>query len=80
MKIEILTRYTAQGQPYIEWSLFTGPDGIEHIHGYARDLIQAFSKILEWNTRIDEEYIEEFQKDLNTLKNWINTENETLSH
>ena len=77
MKIEILTRYTSQGKPYIEWSLYDGPDGIEHVHGYASDLIQAFSKILEWNTRIGEEYAEEFLKDLDTLKTYLDNTDET---
>ena len=77
MKIEILTRYTSQGQPYIEWSLYAGPDGIEHVHGYASDLIQAFSKILEWNTRIGEEYAQEVLKDLDTLKTYLDNTDET---
>lgn len=77
MKIEILSRYTPQGKPYVEWSLYDGPDGIEHVHGYACDLIQAFSKILEWNTRIGEEYAEEILKDLDTLKTFLDNTDET---
>ena len=77
MKIEILSRYTTQGKPYIEWSLYDGPDGIEHVHGYASDLIQAFSKILEWNTRIGEEYAQEVLKDLDTLKTYLDNTDET---
>jgi hypothetical protein len=56
MKIEIINRFTADGREYIEWSLWDGPDGIDHAHGYASDLVQAFSKIFEWRERIAADY------------------------
>jgi hypothetical protein len=56
MKIEILSRFTPDGREYIEWDLYVGPDGIEHIHGYATDLITTFSKLLEWHERISADY------------------------
>jgi hypothetical protein len=66
MKIEIINHFTADGREYIEWSLWDGPDGIDHAHGYASDLVQAFSKIFEWRERIAADY------------NDLNTNNETL--
>jgi hypothetical protein len=56
MKIQIVNRFSPTGQEYIEWDLHDGPDGIEHARGYAIDLIQAFSKILEWRERIANDY------------------------
>jgi len=79
MKIEILSRYTPQGNPYIEWSLYDGPDGIEHVHGYASDLITAFSKIMEWHERIGADYAQEVLKDLDTLKTYLDNTDETLT-
>ena len=79
MKIEILSRYTPQGKPYIEWSLYDGPDGIEHVHGYASDLITAFSKIMEWHERIGADYAQEVLKDLDTLKTYLENTDETLT-
>ena len=59
MLIKILNHFSNDGQEYIEWDLYEGPDGIEHVHGYAKDLIQAFSKILEWQERISNDYIDD---------------------
>jgi hypothetical protein len=56
MLINITNRFTSDGNGYIEWDLYDGPDGIDHAHGYAVDLIQAFSKILEWSERIANDY------------------------
>jgi hypothetical protein len=56
MKVEIVNRFTETGQEYIEWDLWDGPDGIDHAHGYAVDLIQAFSKIVEWQEKIGRDY------------------------
>jgi hypothetical protein len=56
MKIEIYDRFTPDGRAYYEWSLWDGPDGIDHAHGYATDLITAFSKLLEWHERIAADY------------------------
>lgn len=76
MKVEIVDRFTPDGKEFYEWWLWDGPDGIEEVHGYATDLITAFSKIIEWRERIAAEYVAEFEKDLETLKNFI-TNNET---
>ena len=76
MKIEITNRFTSDGKEFFEWSLWEGPDGIDHAHGYASDLITAFSKLIEWKERIDRDYVAEFESDLNTLQNFT-TDNET---
>jgi hypothetical protein len=57
MKIEIENRFTNDGREYYEWSLWDGPaDCSDHAHGYATDLVQAFSKIFEWRERIANDY------------------------
>lgn len=76
MKIEITNRFTSDGKEFFEWSLWEGPDGIDHAHGYASDLITAFSKLIEWKERIDRDYVAEFESDLETLQNFI-TDDET---
>ena len=62
MLIKIINHFSNDGQEYIEWDLYEGPDGIEHVHGYAKDLIQAFSKILEWSERIANDYVEDYDQ------------------
>jgi hypothetical protein len=79
MKIKIIDRFTPAGKIFYEWWLWDGPDGIEKMHGYATDLITAFSKILEWHERIGADYAQEVIKDLDTLKTFLNND-ETLSH
>ena len=76
MKIEILSRFTSDGREYIEWDLYDGPDGIEHAHGYASDLVTAFSKIFEWRERIAADYVAEVNADMDTLTNFLKN-NET---
>jgi len=57
MRIEITNRFTNDGTEYIEWDLWDGPaDCSDHAHGYAVDLVQAFSKIFEWRERISNDY------------------------
>ena len=56
MQIEITDHFTNDGRVYYEWSLYDGPDGIDYAHGYASDLVQAFSKIFEWRERIAADY------------------------
>jgi hypothetical protein len=69
MKIEITNRFTPDGREYFEWDLFDGPaDGSDHAHGYASDLIQAFTKILEWRERIAADY-NDLYNDNETLPN-----------
>ena len=57
MKIKIYSRFTEDGREFIEWDLWDGPfDCTDHAHGYATDLVQAFSKIFEWHERISNDY------------------------
>jgi hypothetical protein len=57
MRIEITNRFTPEGKEYYEWDLWDGPaDCSDHAHGYAIDLVQAFSKIFEWRERISADY------------------------
>ena len=79
MKIKILDHFTPAGKFFYEWWLWDGPDGIEEVHGYATDLITAFSKIMEWHERIGADYAQEVLKDLDTLKNYLDNTDETLS-
>jgi hypothetical protein len=74
MKIKIIDRFTASGKIFYEWWLWDGPDGIEEIHGYATDLITAFSKILEWHERIGADYAAEVLTDIETAKQFLTTE------
>ena len=66
MKIEITSRFTADGREYIEWDLWDGPaDCSDHAHGYATDLVQAFSKIFEWRERIANDYADLYNSETN---------------
>lgn len=57
MKIEIISRHTSDGKLYYEWDLWDGPaDCSDHAHGYASDLVVAFSKLIEWRERIVADY------------------------
>jgi len=73
MKVEILNRYTPDGREFYDWTLWDGPDGIEEVHGYATDLITAFSKILEWHERIASDYAAEIIADIETAKQFLQT-------
>lgn len=59
MKVKIVNKFTSAGQEFYEWSLRDGPEEAEEVHGYATDLITAFSKILEWRERIAADYAED---------------------
>ena len=71
MKVKIIDRFTPSGKIFYEWWLFDGPDGIDHAHGYAVDMIQAFSKILEWRERIANDYVNNYDQtgDVGTTEN-----------
>jgi len=55
MKIEISNHF-ANEKEYFRFNLYDGPDGIEHVSGFAVDLIETFGKILEWRERISRDY------------------------
>lgn len=59
MKITIDQRFTDKGDPYYHFEMFDGPDGIEHIRGYATSLETAFVKLIEWREKISAEYYAE---------------------
>lgn len=58
MKIEIVNHFTNDGKEFFRFELYDGPDGIEHVSGFASDLVETFSKIIEWRERISRDYTE----------------------
>jgi hypothetical protein len=58
MKIEIKNGFS-NGKEYYEFDLWDGPEEIEHVRGFSTDLINVFTKVLEWRERIGREYEEE---------------------
>jgi len=57
MLIKITNCFSPEGKEFFEWDLWDGPaDSSDHAHGYATDLVQAFSKIFEWRERIANDY------------------------
>ena len=75
MRISISSHFTSDGKEYYEWDLWAGPaDCSDHAHGYAVDLVTAFSKLLEWNERIVADYATEIAQDLETLKNFLSND------
>lgn len=58
MKIEVKNGFS-NGTEYYEFELWDGPDSIEHVKGYSSDLINVFTKLLEWRERIAREYVSE---------------------
>jgi len=77
MKIEINNHFSADGKQFYYWTLYDGPDGIDEVKGFATDLIEVFSKIVEWRERIGRDYAEESLEDMKTLENFLQTNNET---
>jgi hypothetical protein len=77
MKIEINNHFAADGKEFYYWTLYDGPDGIDEVKGFATDLIEVFSKIIEWRERIGADYAQELTQDLDTPKQSLNTSNET---
>ena len=59
MKIDIINHFTKEGKEYFYWELFDGPDGIDRVSGFATDLIEVFSKIVEWRERIGKDYYDD---------------------
>jgi hypothetical protein len=59
MLIKIVNHFSSDGKEYFRFELYDGPDGIEHVSGFSVDLIEAFSKILEWRERISLDYYNE---------------------
>ena len=55
MRIEIHDHKT-KDQTFYYWELFDGPDSKDEVKGFAVDLIEVFSKIVEWRERIAKDY------------------------
>jgi len=55
MRIEIRSSLS-NGKEFFEFELLDGPGEIEHVKGYSNDLINAFTKVLEWRERIALDY------------------------
>ncbi len=55
MRIEIRSSLS-NGKEFFEFELLDGPEEIEHVKGYSNDLINAFTKVLEWRERIARDY------------------------
>ena len=77
MEVKIIDRFTANGSHFFEWTLADGPDGVEIVHGYATDLITAFSKVLEWHERISADYAAEISADIDYTQDTLPRDNET---
>ena len=69
MKIEINNHYTKDGKEFIYWTLLDGPEGIDEVKGFATDLVEVFSKILEWRERIAADYAQEIISELQNETN-----------
>ena len=81
MRIEVTTHYFKDGKEYYRFELWDGPDNVEHVQGFAIDLIEAFSKIVEWRERIAVDYAEEVLAEIENAKQFLTNEpnNETES-
>jgi len=55
MRIEIHDPHTNDNTFYY-WELYDGPEEIDEVKGFATDLIEVFSKIVEWRERIAKDY------------------------
>jgi hypothetical protein len=55
MRIEIHDHHTNDNTFYY-WELYDGPEEIDEVKGFATDLIEVFSKIVEWRERIGKDY------------------------
>jgi hypothetical protein len=56
MRIEINSHLTPNGKEFYYWTLADGPENIDEVKGFATDLIEVFSKIVEWRERIGKDY------------------------
>lgn len=58
MKIEI-KKGSSNGKEFFEFQLWDGPEGVEYVRGFSTDLVNVFTKVLEWRERISREYGED---------------------
>jgi hypothetical protein len=64
MKIEITEHHTGQGTAFFYWEMHDGPEDIDEVKGFATDLIEVFSKIVEWREKIASDYTD-FENETN---------------
>jgi hypothetical protein len=62
MRIKI-TNHFANGKEYFRFNLLDGPDEAVEVKGFSVDLIETFTKIIEWRERIATDYLEETLED-----------------
>jgi hypothetical protein len=55
MRIEIHDHHT-NDKTFYYWELYDGPNDQDEAKGFAVDLIEVFSKIVEWRERIAKDY------------------------
>lgn len=55
MKITIKSQQNGNAEIY-EFELHDGPGEVEHVKGYSTDLVNVFTKLLEWRERIKNDY------------------------
>jgi hypothetical protein len=77
MQIEINNHFTPDGKEFYYWTLYDGPDGIDEVKGFATDLIEVFSKIMEWRERIGADYAKELPEEMEAAAKFTKTGNET---
>ena len=63
MRIEITNHFAANGKEYFRFNLWDGPEGIDEVRGFSVDLIETFTKIIEWRERIANDYFEDTPED-----------------
>jgi hypothetical protein len=55
MKVTIKSLKNGNTEIY-EFELQDGPGEVEHVKGYSTDLVNVFTKLLEWRERIKNDY------------------------
>lgn len=58
MKLEIISIKDSSNREVFEYTLCDGPEDREKVHGYSKDIIVAFTKVLEWREKINKDYQE----------------------
>jgi hypothetical protein len=58
MKLEITNHFAPNGTEFFYWKLFDGTENIDEVSGFGSDLIEVFSKVIEWRERISRDYID----------------------
>ena len=77
MQIEINNHFTPDGKEFYYWTLYDGPESVDEVKGFATDLIEVFSKIIEWRERIGADYAREMLEETETAAKSTTTSNET---